>query len=236
MILTIFLQAYVVPSYFESGNVADWNRGADWYPCVQHGHCVEELAVRMKENTPASHSLKNQDHSGPWYILTKYIYCFKQPCLFLHICIPTCKFFSKEIYFTSRGGEKKVKTKSRRVFKINYFSPVNFPKSLTIRESQETCPLVHWATHFYRYKMRTMKIVNKTFENFFIRSTLATGMNNKVWKNIHIHLQIHCASSFTNSPDWCTAQVTFKWKKDTELFVLANSITAFLHWETFFKI
>lgn len=156
-----------------------------------------------------------------------YFYIFA----FLHVNFLARKFISHP-----EVGEKKVKTKSRRVFKINYFSPVNFPRSLIIRESQETCPLVHWATHFHRYKMRTMKIVNKTFENFFIRSTVATGMNNKVWKNIHIHLQIYCLSSFTDSPDWCTAQVTFKWKKDTELFVLANSITAFLHWETFFKI
>lgn len=64
------------------------------------------------------------------------------------------------------------------VAKIKYFSPVDFPKSLIIKGAQEL--LSSRATHFYRYKMRAMKIVSKRFENSFIRSALARGMNNKV--------------------------------------------------------
>lgn len=47
-----------------------------------------------------------------------------------------------------RGGEKKVKMKSRRAIKINYFSPVNFAKSLIIKEAKETGPLVQLSNPF----------------------------------------------------------------------------------------
>lgn len=104
---------------------------------------------QMKENNQTSHSLQNQDCSGPWCILARYIYCFKQPwLLFLCFCIPTCKIFSKGTHFMFRGGEKKVKTKSWRVVKIKYFSPVNCPKSFIIKEAKETGPLVQPSNPF----------------------------------------------------------------------------------------
>lgn len=119
----------------------------------------QELETRMKEYIQTSQSLQNQDHSGPWCILAKYIYCFKQLCLlFLRPCIPTCKIFSKGIQFMARGGEKKVNLKSRMVVKIKYFSPVNFPESLIIKQAQETGCLVQPSNQF-------LQVQNESYED-----------------------------------------------------------------------